>query len=121
MLKLSLIGNLIKDAENSEVGATNVTKFTVAVNNRRKKDEAPSFIGCSLWGKRGNGLLPYLRKGTKIYIDGELSIRLSGGKTYHDVNVSECELVGGRPAQSNNNYQAPNTSNQNDLDDEIPF
>ena len=26
MLKLSLIGNLIKDAENSEVGATNVTK-----------------------------------------------------------------------------------------------
>jgi len=67
------------------------------------------------------GLLPYLRKGTKIYIDGELNIRLSGGKIYHDVNVSECELVGGRPAQSDNNYQAPNTSNQNDLDDEIPF
>jgi len=66
--------------------------------------------------------LPYLRKGTKIYIDGELNIRLSGGKIYHDVNVSECELVGGRPAQNNNNYQAPDASNQNDLnDDEIPF
>jgi hypothetical protein len=50
-----------------------------------------------------------------------LNIRLSGGKIYHDVNVSECELVGGRPAQETNNYQAPSSSNENNLDDEIPF
>lgn len=65
-------GRLVKDAEQK---ALNFATFTIAVNRSYKtksgevKDEA-SFIDCELNGR--DKLVPYLKKGVKISLNGEL-------------------------------------------------
>lgn len=65
-------GRLVKDAEQK---AQNFATFTIAVNRSYKtksgevKDEA-SFIDCELNGR--DKLVPYLKKGVKISLNGEL-------------------------------------------------
>lgn len=67
-----MTGRLVKDAEQK---AQNFATFTIAVNRSYKtksgevKDEA-SFIDCELNGR--DKLVPYLKKGVKISLNGEL-------------------------------------------------
>lgn len=67
-----LSGRLVKDAEQK---AQNFATFTIAANRSYKtksgevKDEA-SFIDCELNGR--DKLVPYLKKGVKISLNGEL-------------------------------------------------
>lgn len=78
---LTLSGNL---GANAEVRATSsglaVTTFSVAVNKSRSdgqggyKDET-SWITCTMFGRRGEALQPYLVKGVKVAIVGHLSSR----------------------------------------------
>ncbi|MDR1858765.1 MAG: single-stranded DNA-binding protein [Treponema sp.] len=75
--RVVLIGRLIKDAELKSIASGQaVTKFTIAVNRRKKSgdqwgDEA-SFFDVVLWGQRGEALHQYLLKGKQVCVDGEL-------------------------------------------------
>ena len=75
--KIMLVGRLTRDAE---LAYTNsgyaLCKFGIAVNRRRKQgeqwvDEA-HYFDIRLWGRRGEGLHPYLAKGTQVAIEGAL-------------------------------------------------
>ena len=75
--KIMLVGRLTRDAE---LAYTNsgyaLCKFSIAVNRRRKQgeqwvDEA-HYFDIQLWGRRGEGLHPYLAKGTQVAIEGAL-------------------------------------------------
>jgi single-strand DNA-binding protein len=75
--RVVLIGRLTRDCETRYTsGGTAVTKFSIAVNRRRKngdrwEDEA-NFFDVVLWGKQGEFLKQYLVKGKMIGVDGEL-------------------------------------------------
>ena len=54
-----------------------VLEFSVAVNERRKNgqgewDDYASFIECTMFGKRAEGVLPYLAKGTHVGVQGRI-------------------------------------------------
>lgn len=75
--KTILVGRLTRD---SELQYTNsgyaLCKFSVAVNRRKKQgdqwiDEA-NFFDINLWGKRGESLSQYLKKGSQVAIEGQL-------------------------------------------------
>lgn len=71
------MGNLTKDVELKEVGATHVAKFGIAINKQFKKkdgtlDKEVVFLDCEAWGKLGETISKYLKKGSKILIRGAL-------------------------------------------------
>jgi single-strand DNA-binding protein len=72
-----LLGRLTRDAElKYTAGGQAVCKFSIAVNRRKKngdqwEDEA-NFFDIVIWGKQGETLNQYLKKGKMVAVDGEL-------------------------------------------------
>jgi single-strand DNA-binding protein len=134
--KVMISGNLTRDAE---MRATNsgypVAAFGVAVNDRTKNqatgewEDRPNFIDVTMWGTRAEKLSPYLRKGTKVAIEGKLRWSSWESKTGEkrsklEVVVDEIEFMsrneGGSPAQSA--PAAPPSDEPVDVGgEEIPF
>ena len=76
MNKVILMGRLTRDPEVRYGGANNtaVARFSIAVDRRFKRDGDPDadFFNCVSFGKQGEFVEKYLRKGTKIVLDGEI-------------------------------------------------
>ena len=115
-------------------GGDPVTSWSVAVEDRKSSEKSTIWFDCSLWGKRGESLAPYLTKGGKVAVSGELSTREHNGKTYMTIRAEQVTLLGGRSGDGGDGYQsrrergrsgdaggAPAGGRGNDLDDSIPF
>ena len=98
MLNASIAGTVGRDAENRVAGQTNVTGWSVAVEQRGKDGKVTQWINCSMWGKRGETLSQYIQKGGKMACTGELTTREYNGKTYRFVvNGRTGRVQGERP------------------------
>lgn len=100
MRRIEIIGNLGKDAELKVVGQNNtdVLNFSVAAKGG-KKDSESTWFSCALFGARAAKLAEYLKKGQRVFVRGEVTVRkweAAGGKSGvdMDVNVDELELIG---------------------------
>jgi len=114
MNNFSFIGNIgnVKALRFTPSGDA-VLNFSVAVNAGYGDKKTTSWANCSLWGKRAEALSPYILKGQKIGIVGELSLRSyeSNGKagTSLDVRVSDVTLIGNSGGgQSSNDGKSDN-------------
>ena len=71
MEKHFLIGNLTRDPEMRQVqtrqGMRSVCNFNVAVNKRNKE---ASFFRITVWDKLAESCMQYLRKGSKVMVEG---------------------------------------------------
>ena len=76
MNKVIMMGRLTRDPEVRYGGANNnaVARFSIAVDRRFKRDGEPDadFFNCVAFGRTGEFVEKYLKKGTKIVIDGEI-------------------------------------------------
>lgn len=75
--KVILLGNLVKDAVESVVGAYKVFKFTVATNRKWKKNDGTEgseteYFDVERWGDNNEFLLSVMKKGVAVYVDGRL-------------------------------------------------
>ena len=76
--QVSVSGNLGADAElRSTKGGTPVLTFVLAVNERVKQADGTwgdraSWIDCVLFGARAQALADWLRKGSKVAVQGRL-------------------------------------------------
>lgn len=100
MNKVILIGRLTKDPELKFAPGSGkaVTRFTVAVNRKHKKDEA-DFLNCVAFDKRAETIVQYFTKGKEIALEGEIRTgsydAQDGTKRYTtDIIVSNFEFVG---------------------------
>ncbi|MCH4333281.1 single-stranded DNA-binding protein [Staphylococcus haemolyticus] len=66
-----LTGRITKDLELKQAGRTQVTNFSLAVDNPFKKDDT-SFFDIVAFGKTAELLNNYCGKGSKILIEGNL-------------------------------------------------
>lgn len=110
MNKVVLIGRLTKDPATNE--ALTMARYTLAVDRKFKKEGQPDadFISCLALGKTAEFVAKYLKKGTKIAIEGEIrtgSYEKDGRTVYTtDVLATAHEFVESKNA-SNNNSSAP--------------
>lgn len=76
MNKIILMGRLTRDPEVRYGGSSNmaIARFSIAVDRRFKRDGQPQtdYFNCTAFGKLGEFVEKYLKKGTKILLDGEL-------------------------------------------------
>ena len=72
-----IAGNLGRDAElKATSSGSSVLDFSVAVNEHVGEGKTrANWIDVALWGKRAEGLAPYLRRGVKVCVHGRLRQR----------------------------------------------
>ena len=129
MFDATVAGNLGKDAELRTAGSGQVLSFSVAATTGFGQREQTNWVNCSIWGKRGEALAQYLKKGTPVTVTGEITTREYEGKTYIEMNVYNVKLQGrannsggNAPAQQQPQKQPAPAAGQSDTyDDDIPF
>jgi len=114
---ITVAGTIGRDAEIREAGSNRVTGWSVAVDDGWGQNKSTMWFDANYWGKRGEALAPYLLKGGKVAVSGELSKREHEGKTYLTVNVTDVTLQGGKPQGQADSYQAPAP----DINDDVAF
>lgn len=123
------IGRLTKDPDirRTNEGLT-IARYTLAID-RIGKDKDADFISCVAFGKVGEFAEKYLRKGTKIAIEGRIQTgnytNKDGNKVYTtDVIVSShefCEMKSDGGAESAPAGVSDFMSVPDDIDEDIPF
>ncbi len=104
--KVILMGNLTRDVEmRTTASGQNVANFSLAVG-RTWKDangetkEQTSFINCVAWGRAGETIAQYVKKGNPLLVSGRLDQRSYEDKDGNkrstvEVNVEDFTFVGG--------------------------
>ena len=136
--RVILVGNLTRDPEirYTQSGKA-VTKFTLAVNNPRNKEET-TFVDIVAWDRLGETCNTYLKKGSNTLIEGRLVIRSYDDKDGNkrkatEVVIDNMQMLGARQGggDSGGEYAGARSGASNgasagdafgdELDDEIPF
>ncbi|MBQ2189055.1 MAG: single-stranded DNA-binding protein [Bacteroidales bacterium] len=105
MLRLAIIGNLGGDAEIKTFGNNNYISFNVAHSERDANgQETTQWISVLRYDNGRGGLLPYLKRGTKVYVAGSLRVnnytdRNGMQRTSLDLSADVIQLCGGMPQQ----------------------
>ena len=134
------MGRLTRDPEVRYGQSGNaVANFSIAVDRRFKRDgEAQAdFFNCTAFGKTGEFVEKYLRKGVKVVIEGELQNNnyedKNGVKHYSvQIIVNQIEFAESKSSQANSNDTAEPEANApaddgfmnipDDIpDEELPF
>lgn len=130
MNKVILIGRLVADPEirYTQSGKA-VASYRLAVDRPFKQDgqQEADFINCVAWGKTGEFAGNYLRKGTKIAVEGRIqtgSYEKDGVKHYTtDIVVDRhefCESRSSGPAATANSNAGQAFTDMDD-DGDLPF
>ena len=122
---------LYKDAEQRFTqGGDSIVSFKGAVDAGYGQNKTTTWIKFTLFGKRGDSLLQYLKDKTQVAVSGELANReytdKEGQKRYSlEVRVSELTLLGSRqesqPAQQQAKPEPKRVSHGDELESDIPF
>lgn len=105
MLQFQVIGNLGRDAEVKSVNGSQFVSFNVAateswIDNQGNRQERTTWVSCALNGDGGK-LLPYLKKGRRVYVSGDGSVKLYSSAVQRrmmagaNIAVRTIELLGG--------------------------
>ena len=77
--RVIISGNLTRDPElRQTAGGLPILGFGVAVNDRRRNQQTgewedfPNFVDCTMFGTRAQSVSQFLRKGSKVAIEGKL-------------------------------------------------
>lgn len=93
---ITIAGRLGSDAQQrSTQSGDTVCSFNVAVDYRQGRDKATQWWRVSIWGKRGEALAQWLRKGSSVTVIGEFSLGEFDGKPQLNIRASEVALQGG--------------------------
>lgn len=125
-----IIGNLTRDPENRTTPqGINVTSFSVATNliwndaNGQRQEKA-EFHNVVAWRKLAEICAQYLKKGSKVYIEGRLQTRdwegQDGVRRYRTEIVADNMIMLDRPGSSSENFQqsAPKTEEKTSIPEE---
>ena len=124
MNKMCIIGNLTKDPEvRSTQSGVSVCSFTVAVNRRKKgqngEELPPMFYRATVWRTLAEICGKFLKKGSKVYVEGDLSVSTYQGNDGNtrfslDIDVKDIEFL------SSNQQSQNSTQEQSEVQSKPP-
>jgi single-strand DNA-binding protein len=130
--KAIVTGNLTRDPElRTTTSGTNVCSFSVAVNRTYKgadgeNKEEVSYIDCVAWGKLGEVISNYAKKGSSVLVSGRLNQRSFEGKdgikrSRTEIVAEDFNFIGSNPAsRDGGNYSSTSTDTATDTSVDIP-
>ncbi len=116
MLQIEIIGNLGQDAEIKEFNGQRYISFSIAhtesfTDARGERQKRTVWVSCLKYGE--NGVINYLKKGTSVFVRGDLSVKMysTNGTLQAGINcrVKELQLLGGNRQEQaqGQTYAAP--------------
>lgn len=116
MNKVILMGRLTRDPDIRYSGTDNqmaVARYTLAVDRRFKKDggeDSADFISCVAFGKTAEFAEKYIRKGTKLLVEGRIQTgsytNKDGQKVYTtDVVVENSEFAESKQTSNGGDFK----------------
>lgn len=124
MKTICIAGTVGKDAVLRRTqGGEAVLGFSLAVDDGYGENKSTMWFDVSIWGKRGEALQSYIKKGMKLTAVGDFGLREHEGKTYPMCRASEVALQGGgEPRQDRQpRRDEPTQLSREPYDDSIPF
>lgn len=123
MQNITISGNVGKDAELRTVRDSQVLSFNVGVKNGYGGGATTVWYRCSLWGKAAEVFAGSLKKGTKVFVSGELTHDEYEGKPQFNVRVGSIDTAPRSEAGASNATADTSVTwdNVKDLDDDVPF
>lgn len=123
MNKVHLIGNLTKDVElRYTKNNTPVASYTIAVNTGYGELQETNYINITTWGKGGEFVSKYFKKGQSIAITGRLknkNYENNGVKHYGmEVITEDIEFVGYKKDEPKYEFEPIEETNDDDI---LPF
>ena len=134
--KAIITGNLTRDPElRTTANGSTVCGFSVAVNRVYKdssgeQKEDVSYIDCSAWGRLGEMINQYAKKGSGVLVSGRLDQRSWEDKTTGqkrsrvEIVVEDFNFTSNANRDGGNSYSssdsAPNEAPANDIPEDIP-
>lgn len=129
MLKAEIIGTIGADAEIKDFSDKKYVYLSVACNDYAKdqqgnRTDTTTWVSV-LWYGEGGGLLPYLKKGAKVFIRGNLKAKAytdkqGAAKASININAFEVQLCGFKSdSDSTTTTSAP--TRQSTSNDGLPF
>lgn len=121
MLKISIIGNLGSDCRKNEGNFASFYSFSVAHSIKKTErdgsvSEKTQWINCVVnWDC--SKIYPYLKRGAKVYCQGNASIKISEndkGEKFVGItcHVSDIELCGGAKPDTDKNVSTDSEDNR---------
>ena len=118
MNKVILMGRLVRDAEvrySQGDASTAVARFSLAVDRRFKRDgdeQTADFINCVAFGRTGEFMERFGRKGTKFLVEGRIQTgsytNRDGQRVYTtDVVVEQVEFAESKASNDSNGGYVP--------------
>jgi len=115
--KVILVGNITRDIElRYTQGGMAIAKTGIATNRKFKKQSGEQvdetmFIDITFFGRSGEIANQFLRKGSKVLVEGRLMLEQwtdqNGQKrSKHSINVEEMKMLDGR-GEGESSYNAP--------------
>lgn len=136
MNNLNFTGNCGRDAETRFTAKGDaITSFSVALTSGYGDSKLTTWLNCSMFGKRGEAVSQYIKKGTQVAVSGEFAARPYTSKDgveklSLDVRVNDLTLLGSK----NDNVHEPRTESKPEqkeynadnlpkdgFEDDIPF
>lgn len=116
--KAMIIGNVTRDPESrTTTSGQNVVSFSVATSRRWKDQtsgelrENTEFHNCVAWAKLAQTITTYVKKGSKVYIEGRLQTRSwddpSGVKKYRTEIIADSLIMLDKRGDAPANVAAP--------------
>lgn len=121
--RIMLGGNITRDpALSYTTNQTACCEFGMAINKKYKDKESVCFVDIVAFGKTGENINKYLKKGDPIFVEGELQFQSWEAKdgsrrSKHKVIVQSFQFLG----DGQKKEKQPQTTNEPDDDPEIPF
>jgi single-strand DNA-binding protein len=131
--KVILVGSVGKDPESKVMPNGNaVVNFSLATSESWKdksgqQQESVEWSRCVCFGKLAEIIAQYVKKGSKLYLEGSLKTRSwekDGVKQYAtEIVINEMQMLDGKPQESSQPSQgrAAQSAPVADFDDDIPF
>ena len=123
---IAISGNVGQDSELKDVNDNKVLNFNVGSNVSIKTDDGykdkPIWYQVALWGKKGEKLEEYIKKGTPLTVFGEITDaagyvdKANIAQTSIRVKAHNIKLHG-----SKSNGEAPKEDTSSEINDDIPF
>ena len=127
MIKLIVSGRVGQDAELKTVGDTTVCSFSVAHTEKvygQTPGEKTIWVGCNIWGERGEKLKPYITKGTYIVVEGSGGVN-AYNKNGEPVGMINCRVTslefGGKPNAEPTPQSTTPPAGKLDFGEDLPF
>lgn len=123
--RVQLIGNLGADPEMRYTpGGKAVSNMRIAVNTGFGENQRTDWFTIVAWDRLAEACAEYLRKGSRIYVEGRLQIRTwegDDGQTHHATEIVARQVIFlDRPSGRQNGADAPEEEIYEGAD-EIPF